>query len=287
MASLFPDNDVALALSKSEISLPAGQGSQRSARRFGESRGCPPRRSHRTSRRVPCRRRPDAGIVAPRGDAEPPSPTPTFGGVVVIVRTSQQPDRATTTTTHPPSRRPAGTRSSPLSSRSPVRPVPKRTFRPRLSPRPPSRAFVGVRVNPDHPRCSLAPVVPFSAGAASAGAPASAGEVLKQLEDLLADAEAAIEEDPENESLLGQRTFFENQLERVQANSTYLDRLRPKVASGDAGYLQRIVLTVDKDLFDDEVYFWKNAMGMRVTRERKDVEGLNGGRCVVLSLIHI
>ena len=147
---MFPDNDVALALSKSEISLPAGQGSQRSARRFGESRGCPPRRSHRTSRRVPCRRRPDAGIVAPRGDAEPPSPTPTFGGVVVIVRSSQQPDRATTTTTtHPPSRRPAGTRSSPLSSRSPVRPVPKRTFRPRLSPRPPSRAFVGVRVNPE------------------------------------------------------------------------------------------------------------------------------------------
>ena len=164
-----------------------------------------------------------------------------------------------------------------------MRPVPKRTFRPRLSPRPPSRAFVGVRVNPDHPRCSLAPVVPFYSGAASAGAPASAGEVLKQLEDLLADAEAAIEEDPENESLLGQRTFFENQLERVQANSTYLDRLRPKVASGDAGYLQRIVLTVDKDLFDDEVYFWKNAMGMRVTRERTGAEGLGGGRCVVFA----
>ena len=165
-----------------------------------------------------------------------------------------------------------------------MRPVPKRTFRPRLSPRPPSRAFVGVRVNPDHPRCSLAPVVPLSAGAASAGAPASAGEILKQLEDLLADTEAAIEADPTNESLLGQRTFFENQLERVQANATYLDRLRPKVSSGDAGYLQRIVLVVDKDLFDDEVYFWKNAMGMRVTRERKDVEGQQGGgRCVVFA----
>lgn len=164
-----------------------------------------------------------------------------------------------------------------------MRPVPKRTFRPRLSPRPTSRAFVGVRVNPDHPRCSLSPVVPLSAGAASAGAPASAGEILKQLEDLLADTEAAIEADPSNESLLGQRTFFENQLERVQANATYLDRLRPKVSSGDAGYLQRIVLVVDKDLFDDEVYFWKNAMGMRVTRERKDVEGLNGGRCVVFA----
>ena len=69
----------------------------------------------------------------------------------------------------------------------------------------------------------------------------------------------------------------------MQANATYLDRLRPKVSSGDAGYLQRIVLVVDKDLFDDEVYFWKNAMGMRVTRERKDVEGLNGGRCVVFA----
>ena len=69
----------------------------------------------------------------------------------------------------------------------------------------------------------------------------------------------------------------------MQANSTYLDRLRPKVSSGDAGYLQRIVLTVDADLFDDEVYFWKNAMGMRVTRERKGVEGLGGGRCVVFA----
>ena len=68
----------------------------------------------------------------------------------------------------------------------------------------------------------------------------------------------------------------------MQANSTYLDRLRPKVSSGDAGYLQRIVLTVDADLFDDEVYFWKNAMGMRVTRERKGAAD-GGGRCVVFA----
>jgi hypothetical protein len=59
------------------------------------------------------------------------------------------------------------------------------------------------------------------AGVASAASlaealPATAGEVLDQLQALLSDAEAAIEADPENEQLVGQRTFFENQLERVQ-----------------------------------------------------------------------
>ena len=34
-------------------------------------------------------------------------------------------------------------------------------------------------------------------------------------------------------------------------------------AAGQVNYLQRIVLNVDKDLFDDEIYFWKNAMNMR------------------------
>ena len=38
---------------------------------------------------------------------------------------------------------------------------------------------------------------------------------------------------------------------------------------------------MDKDLFDDEVYFWKNAMGMRVTRERQGVDGV--GRTVVFA----
>ena len=42
---------------------------------------------------------------------------------------------------------------------------------------------------------------------------------------------------------------------------------RPRVARAEVAYLQRVVLTVDKELFDDEIYFWKNAMGMRVTRE--------------------
>lgn len=67
----------------------------------------------------------------------------------------------------------------------------------------------------------------------------------------------------------------------MQANSTYLDRLAPKVQNGSTGYLQRLVLVVDKDLFDDEVYFWKNAMGMRVTRERQGVD--NVGRTVVFA----
>ena len=47
----------------------------------------------------------------------------------------------------------------------------------------------------------------------------------------------------------------------------------PRVAKGEVGYLQRVVLTVDKELFDDEIYFWKNAMGMRATREVKGDEG--------------
>ena len=67
----------------------------------------------------------------------------------------------------------------------------------------------------------------------------------------------------------------------MQANSTYLDRLAPKVQNASTGYLQRLVLVVDKDLFDDEVYFWKNAMGMRVTRERTGVD--NVGRTVVFA----
>ena len=94
--------------------------------------------------------------------------------------------------------------------------------------------------------------------------------MLNQLQNLLADAEAAIEADPENEALIGQRTFFENRSSGVQLNATFVDRLRPRVASGDIAYLQRIVLTVDANVWDDELYFWKNAMGMRVTRETAD-----------------
>ena len=176
-----------------------------------------------------------------------------------------------------PSRCRAGTPSYSPSPRSPVRPVPTQSPRPARST---VEVTSGVRVNLPkgaHSSRVRRPVIP----GASAAAPASAGEILKQLEDLLADTEAAIETDSENESLLGQRTFFENQLERVQANSTYLDRLRPKVQNASTGYLQRLVLVVDKDLFDDEVYFWKNAMGMRVTRERTGVD--NVGRTVVFA----
>ena len=36
--------------------------------------------------------------------------------------------------------------------------------------------------------------------------------------------------------------------------------------SGATNYAQRIVLEVDENLWEDEIYFWKNAMGMRVTR---------------------
>ncbi|MDB0053753.1 hypothetical protein N9F40_01820, partial [bacterium] len=63
--------------------------------------------------------------------------------------------------------------------------------------------------------------------------PATAGEVLEQLQALLADAEQAIELDPENDQLLGQRTFFENQVERVQLNASFVDRLRGRVEKGD------------------------------------------------------
>ena len=55
---------------------------------------------------------------------------------------------------------------------------------------------------------------------------ADAGEVLDQLQNMLVDTENAIEEDPENETLKGQRTFFENQLERTQLNASFVDRLR-------------------------------------------------------------
>jgi len=96
---------------------------------------------------------------------------------------------------------------------------------------------------------------------------AAAGEVLAQLQRLLAENEVDILADPENEALLGQRTFFEKQVARTQNNANFVDALRPRVAAGEVPYLQRVVLTVDKALFDDEIYFWKNAMGMRVTRE--------------------
>ena len=110
------------------------------------------------------------------------------------------------------------------------------------------------------------------AGVASAASlaealPATAGEVLDQLQALLSDAEAAIEADPENDALLGQRTFFENQLERTQLNASFVDRLRPRVRSGELPYLQRVAFAVRDDLWEDEIYFWKNAMGCRVTRE--------------------
>ena len=110
------------------------------------------------------------------------------------------------------------------------------------------------------------------AGVASAASlaealPATAGEVLDQLQALLSDAEAAIEADPENEALVGQRTFFENQLERVQLNASFVDRLRPRVRAGELPYLQRMAFSVRDELWEDEIYFWKNAMGCRVTRE--------------------
>ena len=81
--------------------------------------------------------------------------------------------------------------------------------------------------------------------------------MIDQLQNLLADAEAAIELDPENEALVGQRTFFENQLERTQLNASFVqDRLRPRVANGDVCYLQRLVFCVRRR-FWDELYFWK------------------------------
>ena len=116
------------------------------------------------------------------------------------------------------------------------------------------------------------------AGVASAASlaealPATAGEVLDQLQALLSDAEVAIEADPENEALVGQRTFFENQLERVQLNASFVDRLRPRVQAGELPYLQRLAFSVRDELWEDEIYFWKNAMGCRVTRETRDSAG--------------
>ena len=64
------------------------------------------------------------------------------------------------------------------------------------------------------------------AGAFAPSGTADAGEVLEQLQNMLADTEAAIEEDPENEALKGQRTFFENQVERTQLNASFVERLR-------------------------------------------------------------
>ena len=72
--------------------------------------------------------------------------------------------------------------------------------------------------------------------------------------------------------------LLRNQLERAQLNATFVDRLRPRVASGDIAYLQRIVLTVDANVWDDELYFWKNAMGMRVTRETPTARASPSGR---------
>lgn len=46
--------------------------------------------------------------------------------------------------------------------------------------------------------------------------------------------EAAIEADPENEALIGQRTFFENQVERTQLNASFVDRLRQGRGAADA-----------------------------------------------------
>jgi len=53
--------------------------------------------------------------------------------------------------------------------------------------------------------------------------------VLTQLQNALSDIETAIEADPENDSLLGQRYFFETSMEKVQLNAQFVDRLRPRV----------------------------------------------------------
>ena len=123
------------------------------------------------------------------------------------------------------------------------------------------------------------------AGVASAASlaealPATAGEVLDQLQALLSDAEAAIEADPENDALLGQRTFFENQLERTQLNASFVDRLRPRVRSGELPYLQRVAFAVRDDLWEDESTFgktpWAAASATRALRPggRKTVAGV-------------
>jgi hypothetical protein len=119
-----------------------------------------------------------------------------------------------------------------------------------------------------------------TAVAATRACPATAGEVLEQLQGLLADAESAIERDPENDELVGQRTFFENQVERVQLNASFVDRLRPRVEKGETNYLQRLKFAVEDALFDDEIYFWKNAMGGRVTRTILDATGKEGTCCI-------
>lgn len=60
---------------------------------------------------------------------------------------------------------------------------------------------------------------------------------------------------------------------RNLSRPTLFPSIGPRVARAEVAYLQRLVLTVDKALFDDEIYFWKNAMGMRVTREVRGDEG--------------
>lgn len=59
----------------------------------------------------------------------------------------------------------------------------------------------------------------------------------------------------------------------LRSDALLLPNIGPRVARAEVAYLQRVVLTVDKALFDDEIYFWKNAMGMRVTREVTGDEG--------------
>ena len=81
--------------------------------------------------------------------------------------------------------------------------------------------------------------------------------MLDQLQALLSDAEAAIEADPENDALLGQRTFFEGQLGPRGLNASFVDRLRPRVRSGELPYLQRVAFAVRDDLWEDKFTFGK------------------------------
>ncbi len=59
-----------------------------------------------------------------------------------------------------------------------------------------------------------------------------------------------------------------------------MDRLRPRVEKGETNYLQRLKFAVEDALFDDEIYFWKNAMGGRVTRTILDATGKEGTCCI-------
>jgi catechol 2,3-dioxygenase-like lactoylglutathione lyase family enzyme len=82
----------------------------------------------------------------------------------------------------------------------------------------------------------------------------------------LKDVLSTLEQSPEDELALSEKSLLEGQIKSIESNIGFLDKTRPLVEAGEANFLQHAVLEVSD--VDAAVKFWTEGLGMKVNRSR-------------------